>query len=65
MRSDATSEPASGSDIPMHHMDSAAMMPGSQRSRCSGVPNCSSVGPIWRSANHELAMGAPSEIRAS
>ena len=58
-------EPASGSLMPMHHAEVPATMSGSQRRRCSGVPNCSSVGPIWRSANHDVATGAPSAMSAS
>ena len=41
------------------------MMSGSHRARWSAVPNCSSVGPIWRSANHDVATGAPSAMSAS
>jgi hypothetical protein len=65
VRSDATSLPASGSLMPMHHIDSPDTMPGIQRLRCSGVPNCSSDGPIWRSANQLAAIGAPLAISAS
>src|SRR5690606_15872044 len=43
----------------------AAMMPGSRRRRCASVPSCSSVGPIWRSANQAAAIGAPVLMSAS
>ena len=61
----ATFDPASGSLMPMHHIDVPAMMPGSHRARCSSVPNWSRVGPIWRSANQAAAIGAPALISAS
>ena len=44
----------------MHHADAAVEDRRAASARCcSGVPNCSSVGPIWRSANHDVASGAP------
>src|SRR5204863_54583 len=62
VRSDATSLPASGSLMPMHHIDSPATMSGIHRWRCSGVPNCNNVGPICRSANQLAATEAPSTV---
>ena len=61
----ATFDPASGSLMPMHHIDVPSMIPGSHRARCSSVPNWSRVGPIWRSANQAAAMGAPTLMSAS
>jgi len=65
VRMAATSEPASDSLIPMHHAEAPDTMSGRKRRRCSGVPNCRRVGPIWRSANHEVATGAPPAMSAS
>ena len=65
MRIDATSLPASGSLMPIDHAEVPAMISGRNRRRCSLVPNCSNVGPIWRSANHDVARGAPVEMSAS
>ncbi len=61
----ATSLPASGSLIPIDHDEVPAMMSGRKRACWSSVPNCMSVGPIWRSANHDVATGAPVEMRDS
>ena len=65
VRIDATSLPASGSLMPIDQADVPATMSGRKRRRCSGVPNCRRVGPIWRSANHDVATGAPAAISAS
>ena len=65
VRTADTSEPASGSLMPIAHMEVPAMIPGRWARRCSSVPYWRSEGPIWRSAIQELAIGAPSEISAS
>src|SRR3546814_4663179 len=62
---DATSEPASGSDMPMLHAEVPSRICGMNRACCSGVPNCNRVGPIWRSANQDVAIGAPVVSSAS
>ena len=51
--------------MPMHQPVSPARMPGRKRCFWSSVPNAISVGPIWRSANHEAAIGAPFSMRVS
>ena len=49
----------------MHQVSRPDRIPGSQRSRCSAVPYCRSVGPTWRSANQHAAIGAPAPRSAS
>jgi hypothetical protein len=47
VRSDARSEPASGSEKPWHHTLSPRRMRGRWRRRCSSVPSAIRVGPAW------------------
>ena len=49
----------------MHHVVSPARMPGRNAACWSGRPKAISVGPIWRSANHIAAIGAPAAISSS
>ena len=49
----------------MHHVVSPARMPGRNSACWSGRPKAISVGPIWRSANHIAAIGAPAVISSS
>ena len=48
MRSDARSDPASGSEKPWHHTLSPRRIGGRYRARWSGVPSAAIVGPACR-----------------
>ena len=61
----ARSLPASGSDMPIDHVDSPARIPGRNACCWSARPKAISVGPICRSANHMAAIGAPAAISSS
>ena len=49
----------------MHHVVSPARMPGRNSACWSSRPKAISAGPIWRSANHIAAIGAPAAISSS
>ena len=51
VRSEARSEPASGSENPCDHQMSRFAVAGRNRSFCSWVPNCAITGPIIEALN--------------
>jgi hypothetical protein len=58
VRSDARSDPASGSDMPWHQMSSARIMRGSRVCFCSSVPYCMRAGAMLFSPMTLSGMGA-------
>ena len=59
VRSEARSEPAPGSLIPITNESSPRAMPGRNSRFCSSVPLAAMLGPDWRSATQWYATGAP------
>ena len=59
VRSDARSEPASGSLKPWHQISSAERIEGMYRRRCSSLPKRSSDGPSTPSPTTLMNSGAP------
>ena len=49
--------PASGSEYPCAHRCSPLIIAGRKWAFCSGVPQCSNVGPIRMKANRSLGCG--------
>ena len=64
-RTEARSEPESGSLNPIAKYASPAVMRGSHCARWASVPCRRIAGPIWRSANQCAATGAPAASSSS
>ena len=58
VRTEARSEPESGSLMPIEKKHSPAVMRGRIAWRCSSLPKRSSSGPDWRSATQWAPAGA-------
>ena len=65
VRTDARSEPASGSLMPRENQHSPAAIRGRNQRRCSSVPKRSRAGAVWRSAIQCAAIGAPAASSSS
>ncbi len=65
VRTEARSDPASGSLIPREKKHSPAAMRGRNHRRCSSVPKRISAGAVWRSAIQWAAIGAPAASSSS